>query len=258
MPHWAMRRYRRNLDPYQTLNKFSELLGLMKSSVYLKGVSDEDFKKLLYAIQYAERFPAKTSKSGRRARFDATFLFDSSLKIKSVLLKETGERISLARFVTTYLAIPNYPSDIQKALDVNKINLEEARILARVNRRALGETIKRKPSEIRKEIIDSHLKRQGTQAELKRRVDERLKITPKSQARNVTANVALLDASVDELLEFNESDTEHLLWEEIKGLVYLMRAIDSSLIDDETTEQILGDLDSIKLRLLKFKRNEKQ
>lgn len=248
-----MRRYRRNFDPYQTQEKFNELFGLMKKAVYPNGISDGDFKKLLYAIQHAERHPAKESKSGRKARFDATFLFNSSLKIKTVLQNQTGGRISLLRFVTTYLSIPNYPHDMQTALDDFKINLEEARILARINRVTLGEAVKRKPSEIRKEIIDSHLKRQGTQAELKKRVDERLNTTPKKQAANVAANVALIDSSFDELLEFNEFDTEHLLWEEIKGLVYLMREVDSSLIDDETTEQVLKDLDSIKLRLLKFR-----
>lgn len=228
----------------------------MKTSVYQKGVSNDDFRKLLYAIQYAERSPAKESKSGRRARFDATFLFNSSLKIKSVLQNETGGRISLLRFVTTYLSIPNYPPDIQKALDDYKINLEEARVLARINRAMLGESVKRKPSEIRREIIDSHLKRRGTQSELKKRVDERLNATPKKQAANVAANVALIDANFDELLEFDDFDTEHLLWEEIKGLVYLMREVDSSLIDDETIKQVLTDLDSIKLRLLKFRRTE--
>lgn len=249
-----MRRYRRNLDPYQTQEKFADLFERLKIAVHPKGISDEEFRKLLYAIQYAERFPAKESKSGRRARFDATSLFNSALKIKSVLQNETGGRISLLRFITTYLSIPKYPRDIQIVLDDYRINLEEARILARVNRESLGEAVKRKPSEIRREIIASHLKRQGTQAELKKRVDERLDTTPKKQAANVTANVALIDANFDELLEFNEFDTEHLLWEEIKGLVYLMREIDSATIDDETTEQILKDLDSIKLRLMKYRK----
>ena len=251
-----MRRYRRNLDPYQTRDKFSELLFQMKSAIYPNGVSDEDFRKLLYAIQYAERYPEKVSNSGRRARFDETFLFNASLKIKSVLHNETGSRISLLRFITTYLPIPNYPNDIQTALNNHKINLEEARIIARINRTSLGDAVKRKPSEIRREIIDSHVKRQGTQLELKKRVDERLNTTPKKQAHNVAASVAVLDANIDELLEFNESDTEHLLWEEIKGLVYLMREVDSSLVDDETTEQVLTDLDSIKLRLMKFRKIE--
>ena len=171
--HRVMRRHQRHIDHYQTQEKFFDIFERIKIAVYPKGVSDEDFRKLLYAIQYAERHPEKESNSGRRARFDATFLFNSSLKIKSVLQNETGGRISLARFITTYLPIPNYPHDIQTALNNHKINLEEARILARINREALGDAVKRKPSEIRREIIDSHIKRLGTQLELKKRVDER-------------------------------------------------------------------------------------
>ncbi len=32
-----------------------------------------------------------------------------------------------------------------------------------------------------------------------------------------------------------------------------MREVDSIVVDDETTEQVLKDLDSIKLRLFKFR-----
>ena len=249
-----MRRHHRNHDPFQTGEKFSELFELMKTAACPDGTSDENFKKLLYAVQHFERQPLKESKAGRRPRFDSTFLFNASLKIKTVLQNETNERISLLRFVTTYLPIPGFPHDLQKALDRYQINLEEARILARINRRNLGAAVTRKPSEIRREIINTHLKRQGTQAELKKRVDERLSSTPKRQAATVAASVAALDANCDKLLEFDEFDTEHLLWEEIKGLVYLMREVDSSAIDDETTGQVLKDLDSVKLILLKFKK----
>jgi hypothetical protein len=72
----------------------------------------------------------------------------------------------------------------------------------------------------------------------------------------VASSIAVIDLYVDELLEFNEYDTEHLLWEEIKDLVYLMREVDSSVIDEETTEQVSKELDSIKLRLLKFRKVE--
>ena len=251
-----MRRHARKQDPYQKLEKLVELFERLKLAVYPAGAPDEDFKRLLYAAQYHDRFPAKESKSGRRARFDDTFLFNSAGKIKAVLERETNGRITLSRFVSTYLPILGYPHDLQTALDAYLINLEEARILARINRKNLGEAVKRKPSEIRKEIIESHVKRQGTQAELNRRVNERLNITPKRQAAGVAASVAAIDLQVDELLEFNEFDTEHLLWEEIKGLVYLMREVDSAAVDDDTTEQVLKDLDSIKLRLMKFRKTE--
>lgn len=228
----------------------------MRTYIYPKGVSDGDFKKLLYAVQYFERFPNKESKSGRRKRFDDAFLYNASLKIKAVLQSASSGRISLMRFVSTYLLVFGYPSDLQTALNQHKINLEEARILARINRESLGQTVKRKPSEIRKELIESHIKRGGTQAELKKRVIERLNIVPKKQAENVAANIAVIDAEVDELLEFNEFDTEHLLWEEIKSLVYLMREIDSAAIDEDSTTQILDELDAVKLKLLKFRKVE--
>ena len=35
-----------------------------------------------------------------------------------------------------------------------------------------------------------------------------------------------------------------------------MREVDSAAVDDETTEQVLKDLDSIKLRLMKFRKTE--
>ena len=252
-----MRRYQRNIDHFQTGEKFSGLFEQMKLSVYPKGATDEEFKKLLFAVQYAERYPAKESKSGRRKKFDDTFLFNSALKIKAVLQKETGGRISLLRFVSTYLPLLDYPSDLLAALDKFQINLEEARILARINPQNLGETVKRKPSEIRKELIASHIKRQGTQAELRNRVLEKLSINPKRQARQIAADLTQGDYAIDKMLEFNEFDTGHLLWEEIKGLVFLMREIDSSLLNDEITGEILNDLDALKLKLLKFRRTEK-
>lgn len=251
-----MRRYRRNTDPYQRQDKFVELLDTMKSAIYPKGISDQDFKKLLFAVQHAERHSAKVSKSGRKAFFDEDFLFNAALKLRSVLRNETGERISLLRFISTYLPIVDYPSDIRTALHEYKINIEEARILNRINRRNLGAVVKRGPSEIRRELIESHLKRQGTQAELKRRVNERLNLTPKGQVEHLAANIAVIEKNVDDLLEFNEFDTEHLLWEEIKGLVYLMREVESSLVDDETMDYVLKELDGIKLKLFKFRKTK--
>ena len=198
-----MRRHARTSDPYQQLKLVSSLFERLKLVLYPNGISDEDFRRLLFAIQYRERFPAKQSKSGRRARFSDEVLFSSAAKIKQILECETSGRISLLRFVSTYLPILDFPADLKKALDSFQINLEEARILARINRQNLGEAVKRKPSEIRKEIIDSHVKRLGTQTELKRRVNERLGVTPKRQAATVAANVAAIDLRVDELLGFN-------------------------------------------------------
>lgn len=58
----------------------------------------------------------------------------------------------------------SYPPDLRRALDQFEINLEEARTLARLNRDSLGEAVRRRASDIRKDLIASLVKRQGTQA----------------------------------------------------------------------------------------------
>lgn len=49
-------------------------------------------------------------------------------------------------------------------------------------------------------------------------MDKRLNFTPKKEAKKLAANIALIDIKVDELLEFNEFGTEHLLLEDIEGI----------------------------------------
>lgn len=93
------------------------------------------------------------------------------------------------------------------------------------------------------------------QAELKKRVDERLNTTPKKQAANVAANIAPIDSNFDELLEFNDSDTEHLLWEEITGLVYLTREVDSALISDEATGANIGRSGFNQTQIIEIRKN---
>lgn len=251
-----MRRSRRIRDPYQTSAWLSDLYLKLKTSA-LPDADDAEFRKLLFAVQYAERGrggSARKRRTGRKARFDDRFLFDTAARLRTVLETETGGRISLLRFISTYLPAMNFPADIRSALDDYRLNLEEARTLCRINRDSLGETVRRKPSDIRRDLMDSHLRRQGTQAELKRRVDQRLRATPKAEANAVAANLTEIDARVDALLELSEFDTEHLLWEEIKSLVFLMRDVDSEIVDSETTDFVLRELDTVKLRLLKFRR----
>lgn len=247
-----MRRHLRNQDPYQTEENVGELIEEMKLSVFPAGSSLGDFKKLLYAIQHHERKPELKSKSGRRKKFSDEFLMSSAAKLKSILYSRTNGRISLLRFISTFLPILDYPKDIKNALNKQEINLAEARSLARINSKNLGFKYKPKPVNIRKELLSSHLKRKDTQAKLERRVSEKLSSTPKVEAAKVTSQVISLEDRHDELLEFSEFNTEHLLWEEIKALVYLARDIDPSLMTDDQTIEILNDLDSLKIKLLKF------
>lgn len=249
-----MRRHLRNQEPYQKEENLLELLEKMKEALFPAGANIEEFKKLLFAIQHHERKPELKSKSGRRKNFSDDFLVNSATKVKSILYVRTSGRISLLRFVSTFLPILDYPRDIRSALNKYEINLVEARSLARINSKNLGQKYKSKPVEIRKELLRNHLKRNDSQTELERRVDEKLSSTPKVEAAKVTSQVIVLEDRFDELLEFSEFDTEHLLWEEIKALVYLAREIDPSRMTDPQTVELLNDLDSVKLKLSKYGR----
>ena len=248
-----MRQHRKFLDHHLKIPRIEAIFSRMKALIFPNGTSDGNFKKYLYAVQHVERYPAKETNVGRRPRFDRNKLVNDAIRLKAIVADETNETVSLLHFITNYLSLLSYPNDVQTAYNLEKINLEEARILARINRKNLGAKVNRRAVDIRKELLESHLKRSGTQAELRRRVDEKINFTPKAQAVAITSEISNLNQKFDQLLEFDEFDTEHLLWEEIKALVFLAREIDVSLISEDQLKGILRITGQLSDELYKFK-----
>lgn len=255
-----MRRYERENNAFQSVPAINDLLSRIQEKfgreVTPHLLTRNDVIPLLHAAQNSRRRGSQkesASKRGRRSKFSHNMLVNMTTKIEDFLDKASNGKISLARFVTAYLPVLNYPPDIQRALLLDTINLEEARSLARINTETLPSDVRRKAVEIRRELLNSHLKRFGTQKELEQRVKDRLQDNAKTEAAKVTYKVAELEIAVDELLEFDADDTHHLLWEEIKDLVFTARGIDMSLIGDAVLEDLLGDLDSFKSKLRKYK-----
>ena len=253
VPHFYMRLFRQAKDHHHSADKIFELFEKMQTTIFPNGINEDEFKKFLYAVQHVERYPAKEVKSGRRPRFERGKLLAAASLIKSILESATNGRISLLYFISNCLPALDYPPDVKKALNENKINLDEARSLARINKINLGDKANRKPVEIRRELLLSHLRRHGSQKELRERVSERLGTTAKAAASAVSYHIAAMDFKVNELLEMNESDTDHLLWEEIKSLVFLAREIDVTLIGEDSLKEILNELGSVSHKLLKYK-----
>lgn len=240
-------------DHHQSTAKIGEIFDKMREAVFPQGIDTKEFRKFLFAVQHVERYPAKEIKGGRPPRFSRELVLGGSSKCKAILQNETAGRISLLYYISNSLPALSYPHDIRAALDLGKIGLADARTLARINKKNLGEKVKRRPVDIRRELLNSHLKRGGTQKELRERVSERLGTTAKARAKAVSFTIAENDLKVDELLELTEFDTQHLLWEEIKNLVFITREIDGSLIDDDSLKEILDDLGKIISKILKFK-----
>lgn len=250
-----MRRRQRKVDEFQSEAKILELVERIRFKVFGESGSFEETMKMLYAAQNVARDnkPVKSRRSGRRSYFPRQEVLTKTTQIRQVLADETKERISLARFVTAYLPVLKYPNDVKKALENDSINIEEARFLARVKKSNLPPGLTRGEKSIRKELLESHLERHGSQTELYRRVCESLRLQPNQSAMQVSAVAEEIVRNTDSLLALNEFDTEHLFWEEIKSLIYLLREVDAELIGEEELMEIFANLDNLKLKLLKYR-----
>ena len=248
-----MKSNRRLREPLMTADRIGEIFDAMREKIFPDGITPLKFKKFLYAVQNVERRSIKEGQAGRPPRFERELLVSAAAKLRQILEDATGKRVSLLSFIANCLPALDYPPDVQYALDNWKINLDEARTLARINARGLGASEQKSASEIRGELLATHLRRGGTQMELRQRVNDRLGTTAKAQASVVSYQVAVLDEAVDELIEFDESDTSHLLWEDIKGLVFLAREINFDSMNEDAVDEVREDLEKITAKLLKFK-----
>lgn len=249
-----MRSKRKTLDRQLTASDIDEKFQAMKSIIFAdKPLADDDFKKYLFSVQHALRYPAKDVRSGRRSKHDRDKIIQyDAPRLRKFLDDETGDEISLLYFISNCVPVLFYPKDLRDALDDGSINLSEARTLARINRKNLGNK-NREPYHVRRDLIESHLRRNGSQSELVKRVNNTLGITSKAEAASVTRVISTLDAEVSALIEFDEFDTNHLLWEEIKSLVFLARDVDVNLVDDDEMKRLLQELGKIKNELIKYK-----
>lgn len=71
------------------------------------------------------------------------------------------------------------------------------------------------------ELIESHIERKGSQSELKKRVDAKLGRNTK-KTKSIILHFNEIDDQYSELIQLDEFDSRHLLWEEVKGIVHLM------------------------------------
>lgn len=257
VPHFKMSQKKIFDDHQLTAGTISEIFSLMKKEIFPEGIPDDDFKKYLFAIVHSVRNRLKTvssrNKKNRKTKYDKILLETHAVKLYELLDRETGGSIKLPYFITNCVPALFFPIDLRDAINKGKINLEEARTLNLINRKRLGKKVKREPYHIRRELMESHIKRKGTQKELRRRVYAKIGTTAKAEAESVTRVIAALDAETSALIELNELDTDHLLWEEIKNLVFLARDVDIHLIGDDELKSLLDDLGRLQSRLIKFK-----
>ena len=215
------------------------------------------------AVRHIERYPTGMAKSGRPGHFPREKLLEVSRHLKAILAKKSRNRISLSTFIGFCLPILSYPPDVAEAFEKGEINRLEASQLARLLPEKLAVTPK-KARAIRQDALSNHLKLQGSQTDLRRRVAELLGDEKLMTSENLAATVH----QVDDLLTVEENDRRHLFYEQMKEFFFAMREIKPEEIDDrvleeilEASDQLMGVINKIRLKrrqdLIKEKKNQK-
>jgi hypothetical protein len=205
------------------------------------------------AVRHIERRPAGASKSGRPGHFPREKLMEVARHLKATLAKNYQDRISLGTFIAFCLPILNYPPDVLDSLESGEITRLEAAQIARLTPERLDVKPK-KALAIRQEVLSNHLKMQGSQTQLRRRVAELLG----DETIMTSGNMAAAVSQVDDLLTVEEDDRRHLFYEQMKEFFYAMRDIQPEEIDDPTLEEILEASDQLMGVIYKIRLKRKQ
>ncbi|HKX31483.1 MAG TPA: hypothetical protein VJ302_27600 [Blastocatellia bacterium] len=207
----------------------------------------------MHAVKHIERFSAGETVRGRPSHFDREMLLEVARNLKAILTKRSRGRISLSTFISFYLPILDYPSDIIEALEKGEVNRLEAALLSRLTPERL-EVEARQARSIRREVLANHLKIEGSQNSLRKRVAQLFGNETLMTTENMTAAVL----EIDELLKVDENDKRHLFYEQMKEFFFALREIKAEEIDDDLLGEILDASDRLMsvLHTLHLKRKQ--
>lgn len=239
----ANRRRQRKPDPLahpEAIRSVFENLRSLFPSVIPQ--SEKHLIKLLNAVRNVERRPSSDTQRGRRSRWKRSDLIQVANNLRFLLDRETQGRVSLNSFISLYIRILNFPSDVIEALVTNNINLFEAAQLSRLTAERLN-VVPSKAREIRGEILKAHLMVQGSEVGLRARVIDLLKERTAQPIIKGDGNLGI--EVVDDLVEMDPFDTRHLFWEELRRIALALRQVTPEDIDDTILEDFLSASDQL-------------
>jgi hypothetical protein len=218
-------------------------------------LSEKHLIKMLNAVRNVERRPASDTQRGRPSRWKRSDLIHVASHLRFLLDRETQGRVSLNSFISLYIRILNFPSDIVEALVADNINLFEATQLSRLTDERLNMTPS-KARELRGEIIRAHVMAQGSEAGLRARVTDHL--TQKTEQPIHKESRSLGIDIIDDLIEIDPYDTRHLFWEELRRIAMALRQVTPEDIDDKILDDFLSASDQLSTVLARVEKRRQQ
>ena len=236
------RRRQRSFDQFATPDGVRDMLRkLCQTAPDLVPTAEKQAISLLNAIRHAERNPDLSStKRGRPRHWQTEHLLQVAAHLRALLDRETQGRVSLSTFVGQHLRLLAYPEEVAAALQKAEINKQEALALSRITAEKL-QTTEAEARQMRLDLLRSHLDAQGSQNQLRARVQELFG----ENALVSTETLALSLIKSDALLEVNAEDIRHVFFETMKELFYAIRKFESDDLKEEDIEEFMAAADSL-------------
>jgi hypothetical protein len=210
--------------------------------------SETQLIRMLESVRHYGRSTVGSGKRGRPRRWPRDKVALVARKLKTVLARETGSRVSQSSFVSLYLPLLRYPADVTAALTQGEINIREAAYLVRLTPERL-KCSTRDARHTRGEMVKAHVLTNGSQSSLRLRVKAILGELPEESANSAEAGRLKADA----LLRENPHDPRHLFYEEIQRLIDAMNQIEISELKGEELGAVLRQIDKLSNMLRRIK-----
>ena len=237
----ASRRRTRRADPLASPEAVRDVLDKLRGQCPdALPKSETQLVRMLESVRHYGRSPAVSGKRGRPRRWPRDEVALVAKKLKALLGRETGGRVSQSSFVSLYLPLLRYPADVTAALNQGEINIREAAYIARLTPERL-KCSTREARQARGEMVKAHLLTNGSQSSLRLRVKAILGEILEESANSGEAGRLKADA----LLRENPHDPRHLFYEEIQRLTDAMNQIEVSELKGEELGAVLRQIDKL-------------
>jgi FKBP-type peptidyl-prolyl cis-trans isomerase (trigger factor) len=195
---------------------------------------------MLESVRHYEKRPNVDESRGRPRRWPRESVAELANNLRDILERKTEGRISTSTFVSMYLPILRYPTDVASALRESEINILEASYLAQLTPERL-KCASKEARQIRAEILKAHLLTKGSQERLRKRVTTALG----GSSEKVPSPDKSGKQKADELIKENPYDARHLFYEEIQQLTEAMREIEPQDLKSKTLNEFLRQIDRL-------------
>jgi hypothetical protein len=270
------RRRNRITDPLASRAAIRGVLeGLRRRLGKWAPTAERELVGLARAAERAERKPARQEGRGRPPRWDPVQLATTLRALRRELAGRRPSRVGARTFVDHYLSILSFPSDVAEALESGSVNLFEGEQLARLSATRLGvrsATARRR----RADVLAAHLGAAESGARLRARVGDLLaqavdRVEEEPVVTESIAEVAVklekeldatrrsqrrreLDVDLGPGPEIPVPSPDHLFFEHLKGIAFVLGAIRPSDLKPDDLDRVLDRADALLLTLQQIKR----